>query len=334
MATDGAKKDIGSLSDDEKRTIAFKILFQILRDTGRAYATAGNYEAGFSALSALIETSGEGNLNLRGRDVRTRNDGDITLLAPGGSLSLASSTIGNPLAPPGIVTERGGAISILTQGDVDLGIGRIFTLRGGNIIIWSSAGDIAAGSSPKTVRSAPPTRVVIDPQSATVETDLAGLATGGGIGVLASVVGVPPGDVDLIAPNGAVDAGDAGIRATGNLSIAAVKVLNADNISVAGSTTGVPTTAPPAAPNIAGLSSASSATAATASASSEMASQNKQQPGQDETPSIITVDVLGYGGGDDGAVPDARSATPQDAAPAEKSPDEDDPNKPRPTGSA
>lgn len=334
MATDGGKKDLSSLSDDEKRTLAFKILFQILRDTGRAYATAGNYDAGFSAISALIETSGEGNLNLRGRDVRTRNGGDITLLAPAGSLSLASTTIGNPLAPPGIVTERGGAISILTRGDVDLGIGRIFTLRGGNIIIWSSEGDIAAGSSPKTVRSAPPTRVVIDPQTATVETDLAGLATGGGIGVLASVVGVPPGDVDLIAPSGSVDAGDAGIRATGNLSIAAVEVLNADNISVAGSTTGVPTTAPPAAPNIAGLSSASSSTAATASASNEMASQNKQQAAQDETPSVITVDVLGYGGGDDEAVPDTRSVTPQDAAPAENSRDEDEQNKPRPTGSA
>ncbi len=67
------------------------------------------------------------------------------------------------------------------------------------------------------MKSAPPTRVLIDPQSADVKTDLAGLSTGGGIGVLATVAGVPPGDVDLIAPTGVVDAGDAGIRVSGKL---------------------------------------------------------------------------------------------------------------------
>ena len=50
--------------------------------------------------------------------------------------------------------------------------------------------------------AAPPTRVLVDPQSADVKTDLAGLATGGGIGVLESVAGVPPADIDLIAPDG------------------------------------------------------------------------------------------------------------------------------------
>jgi filamentous hemagglutinin len=115
------------------------------------------------------------------------------------------------------MTESGGDISIFTDGNVDIGISRIFTLRGGNQIIWSSTGNIAAGTSSKTVQSAPPTRVVFDTQSADVNTDLAGLATGGGIGVLATTAGVKPGDVDLIAPTGVVDAGDAGIRA-GNLN--------------------------------------------------------------------------------------------------------------------
>ncbi len=87
------------------------------------------------------------------------------------------------------MTESGGNIGIFTRGDVSLGIGRIFTLRGGNQIIWSSEGDIAAGSAAKTVTFAPPTRVILDPQSADVQTDLAGLATGGGIGVLATVAG-------------------------------------------------------------------------------------------------------------------------------------------------
>jgi hypothetical protein len=201
--------------------------------------------------------------------------------------------------PPGIVTEYGGGISIFTDKDVDIGNGRIFTLRGGNIVIWSSTGDIAAGAASKTVSTAPPTRVLIDPQSATVESDLSGLATGGGIGVLSTVDGVEAGDVDLIAPVGTVDAGDAGIRASGNLNIAASQVLNADNISVGGTSAGVPSAPTVAAPNVAGLASGNSSTAATSSAADSVANQATQQPQESiETPTIISVEVLGYGGSD------------------------------------
>ncbi len=174
-----------------------------------------------------------------------------------------------------------------------VGTSRIFTLRGGNEIIWSTIGDIAAGASSKTVQSAPPTRVLIDPQSGDVQTDLAGLATGGGIGVLDTVAGVPPGDVDLIAPAGTVDAGDAGIRVSGNLNISAVQVLNAGNISVTGASVGVPTIA---TPNLAGLTAASNTVGASTSAAEAAAKQSVAQTGPTELPSIVTVDVLGYGG--------------------------------------
>ncbi len=180
---------------------------------------------------------------------------------------------------------------------MDVGTSRIFTLNGGNEIIWSTEGDIAAGASSKTVQSAPPTRVLIDPQSGAVQTDLAGLATGGGIGVLQTVAGGAAADVDLIAPNGTVNAGDAGIRASGNLNIAALQILNAGNIQVGGKSTGVPTVT---APNLGGLAAASSAAgAATASANEQAAKQTRNQIAQEnqqQTPSIITVEVLGYGG--------------------------------------
>lgn len=42
-----------------------------------------------------------------------------------------------------------------------------------------------------------------------------GFATAGGIGVLQTIKGAPPGNIDLIAPTGVVDAGEAGIRASG-----------------------------------------------------------------------------------------------------------------------
>ncbi|MEI9999467.1 MAG: filamentous hemagglutinin family protein [Verrucomicrobiota bacterium] len=198
----------------------------------------------------------------------------------------------------GVLTVDGGNINIFANNDVAVGTSRIFTLHGGNVIIWSTNGSIAAGASSKTVVSAPPTQVIVDPTSGAVETDLAGLATGGGIGVLESVVGAPPGDVDLIAPNGTVDAGDAGIRASGNINIAALKVLNADNISAGGKTTGVPTGP---SINLGALAAASSA-AGSSTAAAENAGPSRQNPqgtgaGQ-ELPSIVTVEVLGFGGGD------------------------------------
>ena len=166
---------------------------------------------------------------------------------------------GTQAVDQGILTEDGGDISIFTNGDVNVGTSRIFTLNGGNEIIWSSTGDIAAGASSKTVQSAPPTRVLIDPQSGAVQTDLAGLATGGGIGTL-ETKGKNPSNVDLIAPLGTVNAGDAGIRSSGNLNIAAVQVLNAGNIQVGGKSSGVPTVV---APQIGALTAASNAAGAT-----------------------------------------------------------------------
>ena len=258
----------------------------------------GEYTNGYAAIAALFPTTAtySGDISLTSREIKTANGGDIDLLAPGGALNVGLNVAGTQAADQGILTQHGGNINIFTNTDVNVGTSRIFTLRGGNEIIWSTIGNIAAGSSSKTVQAAPPTRVLIDPQSADVQTDLAGLATGGGIGVLESVVGVPPADVDLIAPVGTVNAGDAGIRVSGNINIAALIVLNAGNIQVGGSSSGIPTVA---APNISGLANASNTTAASSEAAQQIAQNNSAPPAQEEAPSVISVEVLGYGGGDD-----------------------------------
>jgi hypothetical protein len=124
--------------------------------------------------------------------------------------------------------------------------------------------------------------------------------------------------VNLIAPEGTVDAGDAGIRATGDIKIAAAAVVNADNIAAGGSSTGVPTSASVAAPNIGGLSSGATSSAATSSAASQVTQQAApQEKPADETPSFITVEVLGYGGGDSGTGEDEEGEPSAEGNPGE-----------------
>jgi len=291
----------GRLSGRQQDALALDIFYLVLRDAGRNRSLPsspdyGTYAAGFAAIAALFPGNAwAGDISLTSREIKTESGGDITLFAPGGQLTVGVDLASNQPVDQGILTADGGDISIFTRDSVNVGTSRIFTLRGGNEIIWSSLGNIAAGASSKTVQSAPPTRVLVDPQSADVKTDLAGLATGGGIGVLETVVGVPPGDVDLIAPAGTVDAGQAGIRVSGNLNISALRVVNATNIQVGGASVGVPAVV---APSLGGLAGASgSATAAAAGAAVEAVTKQEQTAvAPEELPSLITVEVLGYGG--------------------------------------
>jgi hypothetical protein len=122
------------------------------------------------------------------------------------------------------------------------------------------------------------------------------LVTGAGIATLRTLPGAPLGNANLIAPRGTVDAGAAGIRVSGNLNIASLYVTNAFNIQVQGVTTGVLTVA---ARNTIALTAASN----TAGAATDLATQAiKQQTSlaeQQDVPSLITVEVLGYGGPND-----------------------------------
>ena len=325
-------------SAEEQNRIALEVFYLILRDTGRNHATVGNYDAGFAAIDSLFGgISGTGDILTQGRSIRTSSGGDISLFAPAGALTLANTVIGNPLIPPGIITESGGKVSIFTDGNVDIGIGRIFTLRGGDMVIWSSAGNIAAGSASKTVASAPPTRVLIDPQSADVGTDLAGLATGGGIGVLATVEGVPPGNVDLIAPAGVIDAGEAGIRSAGNLTLAATQVVNASNIAVSGTSVGAPAVAAPSAPVSSATPppppppTAGSATEQEKERERERAVTGQREATKDETPlSIITVEVLGFGGGEGPVEPRKPEEDEEDKKRRERAIKEEEPEPAQP----
>jgi hypothetical protein len=219
--------------------------------------------------------------------IRTEFGGAIQTVVPYGSITLGDYGI-VPQATAGILTQGSGDIDVYSYGSVVLGQSRILTTYGGNVLIWmSSDGEINAGRGSKTTALTPPPQITYDLYgniflSPTVP------SSGAGIGALAPIAGIPAGDVNLIAPVGTVDAGEAGVRASGNINVAALTVVNAANLSAGGKTTGVPT--------VAGPSVGAVAAASAAAASSQSATQNAlQQRAAQQQPSIIEVEVLAGG---------------------------------------
>jgi hypothetical protein len=269
-----------------------------------------------------------GNVDLRLATIGTARGADVTILGPGGDFIAGSvvrtseqaarrasrlgrssllngsdleglefgysaSTIAGaiqaiPLGYEGILTLRGGAIRSFTDGDFRLNQSRVFTQAGGDITMWSSNGDLNAGQGPKSASNFPPIAIRFDPDGL-AEVNTAGSVSGAGIGAFKRSPNDPASDVLLIAPVGEVDAGDAGVRASGNVFVAAAQVANADNFKAGGDISGVPSAAVAAAPAVP-TSAASSVVAQVA----RLANANADSDSQ----SMITVDVLGYAGED------------------------------------
>jgi filamentous hemagglutinin len=125
---------------------------------------------------------------------------------------------------------------------------------------------------------------------------LTGAVAGSGIRTIQIDPSVPAGNVDLVAPVGTVNAGDAGIGAAGNINIAAQTVLGASNINFGGSATGVPAQVSNIGASLAGASAAAGSTtnAATASANQE-ASKETTAPLAQTALSWLDVFVTGLG---------------------------------------
>lgn len=292
------------------------VFFNELRASGREAADAGDtngdFSRGFAALEQLFPganpdidagevNSYDGDLSLFFSRIYTLDGGNIQLLVPGGDINagLASppSAFGLIKTPEqlGIVAQSSGDVSGFAFGDFAVNESRVFAADGGNILIWSTRGDIDAGRGAKTAISAPPPVINIDPETGTTELVFPAALTGSGIQTLATSEGREPGNVDLFAPRGVVNAGDAGIVA-GNLTVAAVAVLGADNIEVSGVSIGVPVDTA-IAPGLANVSAVASSAAQTAQATvaNNNSDDNDNAPLADEALGWLDVFVLGFG---------------------------------------
>lgn len=298
----------------EQRVLLEQVLFSELRFSGRDAANSGSsdFRRGFTALETLFPganpdtEAGEtnpyaGDISLYFSRIYTLDGGDISLFAPGGEINVGLAS------PPesfglqkgaellGLVAQRTGSISALSYRDFAVNESRVFAADGGNIMVWATDGDIDAGRGAKTAISAPPPVITFDADGAPIVSFPPAL-TGSGIQTLATTEGTEPGDVDLFAPRGVVNAGDAGIIA-GNLTIAATAVLGADNIQVSGVAVGVPVDTGGLGASLAGVSAAaSSATSAATTSVDAGRNQDEQQTSlADSAMSWLEVFVVGLG---------------------------------------
>ncbi len=240
----GAEVDEAALRDQ---------FFVALREIGREAEKSGNktlYDKARALADAFFsgDKTGNNDIRLSVSQIKTEQGGDIHLLAPDGSIvvGVADPTKTKTPSSQGIFTVNGGDIFAFVERNFLVNQSRVFSLNGGDIMIFSNYGDIDAGSGSKTAASTPPPVLVV--RNGQIVLDTSNSISGSGIGVLASRDDTPASDMDLFAPEGAIDAGDAGLRSTGNITLGARTILNASNIQAAGTVTGAPAPVTAAAP--------------------------------------------------------------------------------------
>jgi len=291
------------------------VFFRELTLSGRA-ANSGSgagFAEGYAAIDALFPNSRQptsanpdpysGNLNLISSEIYTLSGGNISILVPGGAIDvgLAFTPVGlaqKPASQLGIVAEGAGNIGIYAQGDVNVNASRIFTLGGGNILIWSDTGSIDAGNGSKSSLSVPPPVILVNKDGSITLDYGASLAAGSGIRTIQTDPQVAAGDVDLDAPLGTVNAGDAGIGAAGNINIAAAHVIGVANINFGGTASGVPSDLSGLGASLSGVSGV--AASATNSSTSALADSNATKEGSPLAQAALSwLDVFVTGLGED-----------------------------------
>ncbi|MGH6612750.1 filamentous haemagglutinin family protein [Sphingomonas sp.] len=301
----GALGYFQALPEEQQGVFVRHVYFEELRQGGREYNDPdsrrfASYLRGSNAIAALLpekdatgqDIAYQGSITYLGAaGTHTDFGGDIQILVPGGGLTLGATGVAPP-ATTGLLTQGSGDIEVFARDSVLLGLSRVFTTFGGDITMWSARGDINAGRGAKgTVVFAPAKRLYdiignVD-LSPTVPT------SGAGIGTLNPIAEVAPGNIDLIAPLGTIDAGEAGIRVSGDINLAALQVINAANIDVQGEATGIPAAA---AVNTGALTAASAATTAVVNEAARLAERARPAV-RSEMPTILNVRFLGFGPG-------------------------------------
>jgi Filamentous haemagglutinin family outer membrane protein len=289
---------LAGLDAERQALLLHEVLFQELRLAGRRAARlpAGDarqaaYAPAYAALGALYPGSRRtGDIRLAASQIKTQQGGDIRLLAPGGGIDAGALTgsTGKRAADLGILTTAGGNIEAAARDDIAVNQSRVFTLARGDLLLWSSDGNIDAGRGARTVSGAPPPVYRID-SNGNVVVDTSGSFSGSGIAVLDAT-----SILDLYAPRGEISAGEAGIKPQGVVYLGTDSFVG--QIEGSGSSVGAPPPPPPAGATAALASAGQSATAAST------AQPASRSDGDDNGPRrrrrSLLLEFLGFGPGE------------------------------------
>ncbi|GAB6142014.1 hypothetical protein JCM14076_27430 [Methylosoma difficile] len=277
------------------------VLYSEINIAGSASAldkAAGNAGA-YDAIEAFFPgTDWKGDLSLVFSTIQTTRGGDINLMVPGGSINA-----GLPFAFPGlvkasselgIITQAAGSINAMVNDNIEVNQSRIFTQGGGDILLWSSEGDIDAGRGAKSALSVP--ELVVEYKNDRRVTTIRPAVSGSGIrtanseGVDSDGNPKKAGNAALFAPKGVIDAGEAGIGAE-NVTISATAVRGANNIDIGGVGSGVPVAPTSIAAALTGVSNIGANVSQVAQASADMSEDTKSKP-KNVALGVLSVDVL------------------------------------------
>jgi hypothetical protein len=260
-------------------------------------------------LPAPVGEVAEGSITMVDSLIRS-GKGDIYLMARG-DVNVGRSNVsdsGKPKADTGITTTFGGGLNIYSGRDLNVNESRTMTFMGGDIVIWSDRGDIRAGRGSKTaLSSGGAAREIRDDKGVLTGLLYPAPSVGSGIrcstydpdGSTGPLAAPKIGDPSVYAPQGVVDAGEAGI-AGGKVTIGATQVLNAQNISFSAGSVGVPSQSSTVSlGSLAGNSSMTDSskmieTASSGGMSKESAKQKLTQAADDFLSKYLDVKVLGF----------------------------------------
>jgi hypothetical protein len=270
-----------------------RVFYSELKGSAMESAQSKDYSRGDEAVALRFPNVHDGDIRLFASQLKTIQGGDVEMLSPGGQVVAGLAAGLGPLGIDkgakgdkddasylGIVTVAGGAIQSFSKGDFLVNSSRAFTLQGGDILLWSNEGDVDAGRGAKTASATPPAKLRRSGED--IVFDVTQSVAGSGIGTLKANADVIPGDTYLVAPRGVINAGEAGIRSLGNLTIAAQAVVGADNIQVSGTSVGVPSS---------DASSLSSSVAGAGDSTAKSGDESVKSIGQDDDKALSTLDV-------------------------------------------
>lgn len=284
-----------------------KIMFEEIQLGGIAGSSAKDAaakDAGYAQGYTAIDLAGygapfrfAGDIDLIQSKVQTKSGGDIEFRAPGGGVNVGLSvdvsstnttdTAAQKAANRGVVAYAGGNIRSFSDGDFLVNAQKVFVIGAGDILLWSSNGNIDSGKGSNSTVTVPPLVAKENPSTHEIYFELPTLAIGSGIGILDASNGKADGAAYLFAPRGEVIALDAFIRAP-RITFDPDKIKGTDGFLGAA-------TNPVSAPAVASVGGLGGVASNPTEASSSGAAAPKT--GEPEKNSILTVEVLAMGEG-------------------------------------